>query len=62
MDRVMARVNESFSIVERLYEAGQMLATNGIPRLKEMFTNQTIELKILQVSFHYVYLQSLFCY
>jgi hypothetical protein len=52
IDRIMSRVNDSFSFIERLHNTGAMLAANGIPRLKELVTNQTFGLKIIQVSLH----------
>lgn len=51
IDRVMERVNESFAMIERLYEAAQLLANTVIPRMKDSLANQTISLQFIQVSF-----------
>jgi len=51
IDRVMERVNESFAMIERLYEVAQLLANTVIPRVKDSLVNQTISLQFIQVSF-----------
>jgi hypothetical protein len=50
IDRVMERVNESFAMIERLYEVAQLLANTVIPRVKDSLVNQTISLQFIQVS------------
>ncbi|XP_059473610.1 ATP-binding cassette sub-family A member 7-like isoform X2 [Neocloeon triangulifer] len=54
-DRVMTRVNESFAIIERLYEAASLLSTTVMPRLKDSLINQTVSLQVIRDSWPRIY-------